>query len=234
MQAEYVTGAGLDEILTMERAGPKYFYHYDGLGSVTELTDKYGVVKENYTYDPYGMPSITNSAVGNPYRFTGREFDEESGIYHYRARQYDPKIGRFLQRDPIGYYDSMNLFAYVNNNPVNYKDPHGEYLVYVGGVVVFIVVGGTVASFLYLFDRKAERSGLKAAREEMDRAESDDDFIEAYDKFCESRSDLMTSPEVQIGIQVVGVANDYGQGPIEALPAIIAEIINQILNRKKK
>ena len=57
--------------------------------------------------------------------FTGREYDAESGLYHYRARAYSPVIGRFLQRDPIGYYDSMNLFEYAQNNPINWLDPLG-------------------------------------------------------------------------------------------------------------
>jgi RHS repeat-associated protein len=57
--------------------------------------------------------------------FTGREFDEETGLYYYRARMYSSKIGRFLQPDPIGYYDSANLYQYCGNNPVNFVDPMG-------------------------------------------------------------------------------------------------------------
>ncbi|MBI3617719.1 MAG: RHS repeat-associated core domain-containing protein [Candidatus Omnitrophica bacterium] len=115
----------------MTRGSNTYYYHYDGLGSVTELTDSTGTLIGNYTYDPYGLSSVTSSAISNPFQFTGRRLDEEIGSYYYRARQYDPMIGRFLQRDPTGYEDGMNIFAYVKNNPINYFDPFGRDTYYI-------------------------------------------------------------------------------------------------------
>ncbi len=126
LSADYTYGDSIDEVLTMTRGGTTYFYHYDGLGSVTELTNVSGTtVIENYTYDPYGTPSVITSSIGNPFRYTGRRFDEESGNYYYRRRYYDPHIGRFLSRDPIGYADSLNAYSYTRNNPINYIDPNG-------------------------------------------------------------------------------------------------------------
>ena len=111
----------------MSRGGSTYYYLTDGLGSVTDLTSAAGAVIESYTYDVYGAPSAT-STVGNPYYFAGRRLDPESGIYDYRYRNYDQRIGRFVQRDPIGYYDSMNLYQFVLNSPINWWDPYGLFV----------------------------------------------------------------------------------------------------------
>ena len=110
-----------------------YYYHTDGLGSITELTDPSSSVIEKYSYDIFGNVIIkdaqgnvlSQSAVGNPYFFTARALDPETGLYYYRARYYNPKIGRFLQTDPVGYSAGINLYAYCSNNPINYTDPMG-------------------------------------------------------------------------------------------------------------
>ncbi len=118
----------------MNRNATDYWYLHDGLGSVSELIDETGsTVYEKYVYDPYGNVTIydsdnqeiSESAIGNPYYYTGRRHDFESGLYYYRARYYDPTIGRFLQRDPIGTLDHMNLYQYTGNNPLNWIDPWG-------------------------------------------------------------------------------------------------------------
>lgn len=133
LQARYVYGGGIDEILLMKRGGQDYFYHENSLGSIVAITNSAGDLVEQYTYDHYGVVTIraptgevrTNSAIGNPWLFTGRQFDPETGLYYYRNRYYNPRTGRFLSRDPIGFFDGVNLYTYVNNNPINFIDPSG-------------------------------------------------------------------------------------------------------------
>jgi len=98
-----------------------YYYHFDGLGSVIALSNVNGEIVERYSYDVFGEPNRTTD-VNNPYLFTGRRYDNESGLYYYRARYYSADIGRFLQPDPI---PALNLYAYCGNNPINLIDPSG-------------------------------------------------------------------------------------------------------------
>jgi RHS repeat-associated protein len=102
--------------------------------SVHALVDDAGAVVERYSYTPYGEVTILSpagiplpvSAVGNNYLFTGRELDAETGHFHFRARAYAPKLGRFLQRDPSGFADGMNLYEYLRSRPTWDVDPYGE------------------------------------------------------------------------------------------------------------
>jgi RHS repeat-associated protein len=116
--------------------------------------DTSGVLLEGATYDSFGQLTLRapdgtvlpQSAVGNPYGFTGREVDAESGLHYFRARYYDPTTGRFLQEDPMGLAGGdINLFRYVFNNPVNLLDPFGEACFSMGGEIFeegCVVAGG--------------------------------------------------------------------------------------------
>jgi len=82
--------------------------------------------------------------VNNPYTYTSRERDKESNLYFYRARYYDPSIGRFVSVDPIGFEGGdVNLYAYVGSNPANFNDPYGLFFGSLGTKVVGKIVGST-------------------------------------------------------------------------------------------
>ncbi len=104
----------------------RYTYHTDHLGSVRFITDAVGTVINAYDYDSYGNALSVTQGFDQPFRYTGREWDEAAQLYHYRARSYDPSTGRFLQEDPIWFgAGDLNIYRYVGSNPVGYTDPSG-------------------------------------------------------------------------------------------------------------
>jgi RHS repeat-associated protein len=124
--AKYTHGPNIDEPLAIQQGTNIYYYHADGLGSITALTNASGSIVQTYIYDSFGNMTATGS-ISQPFTYTAREYDAETGMYFYRARYYDPKVGRFVTKDPIGFKGGINVFAYVLNNPVNRTDPEGLY-----------------------------------------------------------------------------------------------------------
>jgi RHS repeat-associated protein len=129
LQARYSHGEETDQPLAMTRGGQSYFYGMDHLGSVRLVTDAAGAVANRYDYDAFGNWEATSyETVANPFGFTARERDAESGLMFYRARYYDPQIGRFISEDPIGFEaGDLNLYRYVFNNPILLIDPTGNF-----------------------------------------------------------------------------------------------------------
>ena len=123
--ALYTHGLNMDEPLAMLRGNTMRYYLADGLGSVTSLTDAKGNLTSTYQYDSFGNLTASTGSIFNPFRYTGREFDTETGLYFYRARYYDPSIGRFISEDPIRFRGGINFYCYVKNNPINWIDPFG-------------------------------------------------------------------------------------------------------------
>jgi len=134
----YVHGAGTDEMLVkISSSGPAY-YHHDGLGSTIALTGENGELLESYRYDAFGGVTVYDSSGsalpasprGNRFLFTGREWLGQAGIYDYRNRVYSATLGRFLQTDPIRFEaGDINIYRYVGNGPVNWRDPLGLWAV---------------------------------------------------------------------------------------------------------
>ena len=108
-----------------------YFYLHNRLGSVRQIIDTSGNVKNRYTYDPFGEGFATEctETIENPFKFTGQFYDSEIDEYYLRARQYDPHIARFTARDPVlGDFEeplTLHVYLYCLNNPVRFIDPSG-------------------------------------------------------------------------------------------------------------
>lgn len=137
LQRRFVHGPAVDEPIVWYEGsgiGDRRWLVADQLGSVTAVANGSGAVTDIFSYDAYGVP---NDWSGMRLRFTGQANLPEAQLYYYRARVYDPSLGRFLQTDPVLFEAGTNFYSYVNNDPVNAIDPTGQWVWFVIGPLTF-------------------------------------------------------------------------------------------------
>jgi RHS repeat-associated protein len=131
VMARYLRGDGTDQLFARTEASGQpnpgvTWYLTDRLGSVRDLMDASQALRDHLDYDGYGNVAETNAGYGDRYKFTGREFDSDTGLQENRNRYYDPKAGRWTSQDPTGFNaGDSNLYRYVGNNATGYVDPIG-------------------------------------------------------------------------------------------------------------
>ncbi|WP_228487890.1 RHS repeat-associated core domain-containing protein [Rhodocyclus gracilis] len=129
LQARYFRGSGVDELVAawMYDSDSKlqpFLFHHDHVTSVTAVSGHNGGTTQSVKYSAFGVPQSTTGSSPNRLKYTGRE-EDGTGLYYYRARYYDPAIGRFISEDPKGFDAGINFLSYVRNNPINAADPSG-------------------------------------------------------------------------------------------------------------
>jgi RHS repeat-associated protein len=124
--ARYTQENEIDEPLAELRSGTTSYYEQDGQGSISSLSNSSGSLADTYTYNSFGNLTASTGSVVNPFQYTAREFDQETGLYFNRARYLDPANGRWLSEDPIRFLGGNDFYAYVLNNPLKYRDPLGK------------------------------------------------------------------------------------------------------------
>jgi RHS repeat-associated protein len=123
--ARYSQSSNVDEPLEELRSSTTSYYDADGTGSLTAISTQTGALANTYTYDSFGKATGSTGSIVNSFRYTGREFDSDTGIYFYRARYYDQNVGRFLTEDPAGFDGGRSFYSYTRNNPALLTDPSG-------------------------------------------------------------------------------------------------------------
>jgi RHS repeat-associated protein len=126
-KARYLYGTEVDQVLAEEAGASVRWFLADEQGTIKDVVDNTGIVLDHITYDSFGRIVGQTSAMNLRFAYTGREWDDETGQYYYRARYYDPTVGRFINEDPLGFgAGDTNIYRYVGNSPTNYIDPSGE------------------------------------------------------------------------------------------------------------
>lgn len=123
--ASYTQGESTDEPLAALRNGTSGYYEQDALGSVASISGTAATLLNSDTYDSFGNLETSTDSFGNPFHYTGRDSDSETGLRYYRARYYSPETGRFISEDPRRFFQGPSFYSYVTNNPLNFTDSSG-------------------------------------------------------------------------------------------------------------
>ncbi len=145
---------GVGGLLAVVDGGVTYHVNYDGNGNVTQFVNAAdGTIAAHYEYDPYGNLNYSSGSYKdeNPFRFSTKYHDDETGLVYYGYRYYDPEIGMWLNRDPLGEEGSLNLYLFVLNGPLNYIDPFGDdwrtvlqgSVQVISGALLWVAAGGS-------------------------------------------------------------------------------------------
>jgi len=242
----FTHGPGIDEPLALERGSNYYYYHTDGIGSITHITNAGQGVEQSYEYEAYGLPTQSTD-FRNSYQFVGKEYDWETGLIRMGVRGYDSMEGRFVSKDPSGFIDGVNLYSYVQNNPQNLIDPTGEYAEVIVSDSRMVSQGsqfGHVAINIngIVYSRAHSRWDVKDASEYMNRQQSFRDSVgfelnttpeeeqelyefittrisqnSAYDISSNSCSSNVSDALGHIGINVSGPWQFGGIAPVDIL-----------------
>jgi len=129
--------------------GNVYYYLNDRLGTPQIMTDDNGTIVWEATYKPFGEATVNpKSTIVNNFRFPGQYDDEETGLHYNYFRYYDPRTGRYVRPDPIGLVGGINLYPYVQNNPVNNVDPEGEIIISLPVIGAYFCLAAIAAAYV--------------------------------------------------------------------------------------
>jgi RHS repeat-associated protein len=136
-------GGGIGGLLNLKQGGNDYNYLYDGKGNVTALIDSTQSPVVTYAYDPFGVRMKQVGTFEQPYQFSTKPYDPQTGLSNFDFRYYNAGLGRWMTRDPLGERGGINLYGFTLNNPLNWSDPYGL----LSEVIIWQPVGWGASSF---------------------------------------------------------------------------------------
>ena len=208
----YVPGLADDEyLISYGPEGRRYFYA-DERGSIIATADDNGNPSATLSYDEFGIPASTNTLR---FQYTGQAWLPEVGMYHYKARNYSPTLGRFVQADPDGYDDGMNVYDYVQGDPINRIDPTGRFACITDPASI-VVCGKIVSNVVPIVASAA--GGVFAVLGKIFGLFGNGPARVQYKPKDPPRQTQKSKPETQNAITCVGTVTFSAVGPLPQAP----------------